>query len=94
MLNKNDVVTLEITALTNEGSGATVTMTVNGETVSAVCGGGRITYTPAADMDDGRVSVTVTVTPDKGYELDTITVKDASGNTVKLIDKGNLIPFH
>ena len=49
-------------AITNEGSGATVTMTVNGETVSAVCGGGRITYTPAADMDDGRVSVTVTVT--------------------------------
>ena len=49
-------------AIANEGSGATVTMTVNGETVSAVCGGGRITYTPAADMDDGRVSVTVTVT--------------------------------
>ena len=34
-------------------------------------------------------TVTVTVTPDKGYELDTITVKDASGNTVKLTDKGN-----
>ena len=33
--------------------------------------------------------VTVTVTPDKGYELDTITVKDASGNTLKLTDKGN-----
>ena len=33
--------------------------------------------------------VTVTVTPDKGYELDTITVKDANGNTVKLTDKDN-----
>ena len=34
-------------------------------------------------------TVTITVTPDKGYELDTITVKDANGNTVKLTDKGN-----
>ena len=34
-------------------------------------------------------TVTVTVTPDSGYELDTITVKDASGNTLKLTDKGN-----
>ena len=34
-------------------------------------------------------TVTITVTPDKGYELDTITVKDASGNKLKLTDKGN-----
>ncbi len=33
--------------------------------------------------------ITVTATPDKGYELDTIAVKDANGNTVKLTDKGN-----
>ena len=33
--------------------------------------------------------VTVTVTPDKGYELDKLTVKDASGNKLKLTDKGN-----
>ena len=34
-------------------------------------------------------TVTITVTPDKGYELDTITVKDADGNTVKLTNNGN-----
>lgn len=34
-------------------------------------------------------TVTVTVKPDSGYELDTITVKDASGKNVKLTDKGN-----
>ena len=34
-------------------------------------------------------TVTITVTPDKGYELDTIAVKDANGNTMKLTDKGN-----
>ena len=33
--------------------------------------------------------VTITVTPDKGYELDKLTVKDASGNNLKLTDMGN-----
>ena len=33
--------------------------------------------------------MTITVTPDKGYELDSLTVKDASGNKLKLTDKGN-----
>ncbi len=34
-------------------------------------------------------TVTVTVKPDSGYELGMISVKDASGNTVKLTDKGD-----
>ena len=33
--------------------------------------------------------MTITVTPDKGYELDSLTVKDVSGNKLKLTDKGN-----
>ena len=33
--------------------------------------------------------VTITVTPDKGYELDKLTVKGTSGNKLKLTDKGN-----
>ena len=33
--------------------------------------------------------VTITATPDKGYELDKLTVKDASGNNLKLTDMGN-----
>ena len=34
-------------------------------------------------------TVTVTVKPDNGYELGTISVKDTSGNTVKITDKGD-----
>lgn len=34
-------------------------------------------------------TVTITVKPDSGYELDTLTVKDASGSKIKVKDNGN-----
>ena len=34
-------------------------------------------------------AVTVTVTPDSGYEMDKLTVTDASGKTISTTDKGN-----
>lgn len=34
-------------------------------------------------------TVTITVKPDSGYELDTLTVKDASGSKITVKDKGN-----
>ena len=57
--NKRPVISAE---LINAGENPTVEMTVNGEKVNAVCAGGKATYTPAADMTDGRTNVTVTVT--------------------------------
>ena len=48
---------------------------------------GDVTVSPKNASKDDRV--TITVTPDKGYELDSLTVKDASGNKLKLTDKGN-----
>ena len=52
----------EISAeISNAGENASVTMTVNSEKVDAVYANGKITYTPAAAMADGRVTVTVTV---------------------------------
>ena len=57
--NKRPVISAE---LINAGENPTVEMTVNGEKVKAVCTGGKVTYTPAADMTDGRTNVTVTVT--------------------------------
>ena len=48
-------------ALGNAGQNPTVTMTVGGKTVTATYEGGRVTYTPAADLPEGRTEVTVTV---------------------------------
>ncbi|MCL2671146.1 MAG: CehA/McbA family metallohydrolase [Clostridiales bacterium] len=47
----------------NAGAGATVTMTVNGTLVATITGGptGTISYTPAANMPDGKVDVVVKV---------------------------------
>ena len=52
----------EISAeISNAGENASVTMTVNSEKVDAVYANGKVTYTPAADMADGKVTVAVTV---------------------------------
>ena len=48
---------------------------------------GTVTVSPKrADKGD---TVTITVRPDKGYELDELTVTDKNGDAVKLKDKGN-----
>ena len=57
--NKRPTISADII---NAGAGATVTMVVDGETVAAVYENGTVSWTPAADMADGRVTVTVTVT--------------------------------
>lgn len=55
-------------ALANAGTEPTITMTVNGKTVDAVYEGGRVTYTPAADLTDGRTEVVVTAKRTDGKE--------------------------
>ena len=74
----------------------------NNSSSSGGGGGGRTSYPVNAPSksDNGTVTtspknatsgstVTITVKPDKGYVLDTITVIDSKGNTVKLTDKGD-----
>ena len=56
--NKKPTISAEIV---NAGENANVTMTVNGTEVEAAYANGKVTYTPAADMADGKVMVTVTV---------------------------------
>ena len=49
-------------ALANAGQNPAVTMSVGGKAVAPTYESGRVTYTPAADMTDGRVDVKVTAT--------------------------------
>lgn len=56
--NKKPTISAEIS---NAGENASVTMTVNSEKVDAAYANGKVTYTPAADMADGKVTVAVTV---------------------------------
>lgn len=48
--------------------------------------GGKVQVRPGSASQGSKV--TITVTPDPGYELDTLTVKDAKGNTITLTDEG------
>ena len=87
--------TLETPKQSNHSSGS------SGSSSSGSSSGSGSSYAvsaPSAKNGDVAVSpknaskgdrVTVTATPDKGYELDSLTVKDASGNKLKLTDKGN-----
>ena len=66
-------------------------------------GGGGVTryeITVPSDVENGKITVsptragqgstvTITVTPDEGYELDSLTVTDADGNELTLTDKGD-----
>ena len=61
--NKRPEISAEVI---NAGEEPTVTMTINGTEVKATYANGKITYQPAADMADGRTTVSVTVTRKDG----------------------------
>ena len=79
--------------------------TVTGGTITATAytggGGGPATYAiTAPDVENGTVrvspsrasrgtTVTITVTPDEGYELESLTVLDSRDNEISLTDKGD-----
>lgn len=56
-------------------------------TVPSRVTGGTVKVTPTSASD--RQRVTITVKPNTGYELDTLTVTDSKGNTLTLTDQGN-----
>ena len=88
--NYNDVektcvvkVTRKSSHSSSSGSSTTPTNTVSASTAS----NGKV----ALDKSTAKKgnTVTVTVTPDAGYQLDKLTITDAKGKTVDVTDKGN-----
>ena len=57
--NKKPVISADVF---NAGTNPTITMTLNGTAVNAAFANGKVSYTPANDMADGKVIVTLTVT--------------------------------
>ena len=90
--------TATITVTTEDGT-KTATCTVTVSRYST--GGGPTTYAVTApDVENGTVrvspsrasrgtTVTITVTPDEGYELESLTVLDSRDNEITLTDKGD-----
>ena len=88
-------------AFTSTYAEATATVTGGTITATAYTGGGPTTYavtTPDVENGTVRVSpsrasrgstVTITVTPDEGYELESLTVLDSWDNEITLTDKGD-----
>ena len=70
----------------SHGSGSSTTTTYPVEQPKSVSGGAV-----KADKSSAAkgATVTITVTPDKGYNLDKLTVTDKDGKTVALTSKGN-----
>ena len=78
-----------------------ITVTVDERGTSGSSSSGTTRYTVSVeDADNGTVkvsptraskgsTVTITVTPDEGYELDKLIVTDKNGDKVKLTDKGD-----
>lgn len=66
------------------GSSSTSTYSI---TVSTSVDNGTVTLSTKRTQKGS--TVTITVKPDSGYELDRLTVKDKGGNTVKVTDEGN-----
>ena len=86
-----------LTAIEDEGDIVTLKLYYDERTTSRPSGGSSTSsYTVAVeDMENGTVEtdprraeegeeVTITVTPDEGYELDTLTVTDHDGNEVEV----------
>ena len=82
--------TVFVTQYTDSGSSSgSGSSSVSGDYIVAVdrVTGGKTTVSPSrADKGD---TVTITVKPDTGYELDKLVVTDKNGGTVKVTDKGN-----
>ena len=91
--NYNEIVykngTLTISARLSSGGGGGGSSSAPKYTVTVPSGttGGTVKSNVSTAASGG--TVTITVTPEDGYKLDSLTVTDAKGNDLKLTDKGN-----
>lgn len=77
-----------IAGLTRKSSGSSGSSTPRYEvTAPGQTAGGTVSVSPKNAAKGS--TVTITVTPAEGYEVGSVTAKDAKGNTIAVTDKGN-----
>lgn len=77
-----------IAGLTRKSSGSSGSSTPRYEvTAPGQTAGGMVSVSPKNAAKGS--TVTITVTPAEGYEVGSVTAKDAKGNTIAVTDKGN-----
>ena len=85
--SKEDTSDPSYTGGSSSSGGGSSSSSKNDVTVDKKTENGKITIDK--DSASKGSTVTITVTPDEGYEIDEIKVTDESGNEIKVIDKGN-----
>ena len=91
--NYNEIVykngTLTISARPSSGGGGGGSSSTPKYAVSVPSGTTGGTVKSNVSTAASGSTVTITITPEDGYKLDSLTVTDAKGNTLKLTDKGS-----
>ena len=85
--SKEDTSDPSYTGGSSSSGGGSSSSSKNDVTVDKKTENGKITIDK--DSASKGSTVTITVTPDEGYEVDEIKVTDESGNEIKVTDKGN-----
>ena len=85
--NASEIVTADFATLRHSSGGSSSSSTPTNTVSASTASNGKV----ALDKSTAKKgnTVTVTVTPDAGYQLDKLTVTDAKGNTIAVAKKGD-----
>ena len=85
--NASEIATADFATLRHSSGGSSPSSTPTNTVSASTASNGKVSLDKSTAKKGD--TVTVTVTPDAGYQLDKLTITDAKGNTVEVTDKGN-----
>ena len=85
--NASEIVTADFATLRHSSGGSSSSSTPTNTVSASTASNGKVSLDKSTAKKGD--TVTVTVTPDAGYQLDKLTATDAKGNTIAVTNKGN-----
>ncbi len=85
--NASEIATANFATLRHSSGGSSSSSTPTNTVSASTASNGKVSLDKSTAKKGN--TVTVTVTPDAGYQLDKLTITDAKGNTVEVTDQGN-----